>query len=205
MPSRRPILPTAPQAELFGPAPSPLPEGWQFCEAFLSVDEETTLLDWLRQQPLEAARYKQYEARRRVLAYGGRYDFDALQLHAAPPLPAELMPLRERIAAWSGVPAALWTDALLAEYAPGTPLGWHRDVPDYEQVAGLSLGGWANMGLRPYPPGPATQADAVTIALPPRSAYLLRGSARWGWQHRIAPTQEWRWSITWRTRREPGR
>ena len=36
-----------------------------------------------------------------------------------------------------------------------------------------------------------------------RSAYVLKGEARWDWQHAIAPTRELRYSITFRTRREP--
>jgi len=40
--------------------------------------------------------------------------------------------------------------ALVTEYRPGTPLGWHRDAPDFGRVAGVSLGGWARMRLRPY-------------------------------------------------------
>ena len=50
-----------------------------------------------------------------------------------------------------GVPAEVLQHALVNEYRPGTPLGWHRDAPDYERVAGVSLGGWARMRLRPYP------------------------------------------------------
>jgi hypothetical protein len=33
----------------------------------------------------------------------------------------------------------------------------------------------------------------------PRSIYLLRGAARWGWQHSVAPTKVLRYSITLRT------
>ena len=40
---------------------------------------------------------------------------------------------------------------------------------------------------------------AVTLA--PRSAYVLQGIARWGWQHSIAPTPALRYSVTFRTRR----
>jgi alkylated DNA repair dioxygenase AlkB len=28
---------------------------------------------------------------------------------------------------------------LIAEYRPGNPLGWHRDVPDFESIVGISL------------------------------------------------------------------
>jgi hypothetical protein len=35
----------------------------------------------------------------------------------------------------------------------------------------------------------------------PRSIYLLRGTARWGWQHSVSPTKLLRYSITLRTSR----
>ena len=94
-------------------------------------------------------------------------------------------------------PEALVT-ALVAEYRPGTPLGWHRDAPDYERVAGVSLGGWARMRLRRYPPGkdkPTRARARAALGLPDA------GVARWGWQHSIPATKELRYSITWRTLR----
>jgi alkylated DNA repair dioxygenase AlkB len=41
----------------------------------------------------------------------------------------------------------------------------------------------------------------IRFAVAPRSIYLLRGEARWGWQHSVAATRELRYSITLRTRR----
>jgi hypothetical protein len=60
------------------------------------------------------------------------------------------------------------------------------------------LGGTATMRLRPFPPRP--RARILTLELQPRSAYVLRGEARWGWQHSIAPTPELRYSVTFRSR-----
>jgi len=37
------------------------------------------------------------------------------------------------------------------------------------------------------------------LVLEPRSAYILRGAARWRWQHAISPTKALRYSITFRT------
>ena len=92
--------------------------------------------------------------------------------------------------------------ALVAEYRPGTPLGWHRDAPDYERVAGVSLGGWARMRLRPYRTRqPPVKDKPLALELAPRSAYQMTGVARWGWQHSIPATKELRYSITWRTLR----
>lgn len=74
-------------------------------------------------------------------------------------------------------------------------------MPDYGLVVGVSLAGHARLRLRPYPPVAPKRADILTLELAPRSAYLLRGVARWGWQHSIAPTRELRYSITFRTPR----
>jgi alkylated DNA repair dioxygenase AlkB len=65
-------------------------------------------------------------------------------------------------------------------------------------VAGVSLGSTATMRFRRFPPRKG--APVYTLDLAPRSAYVLRGDARWKWQHGIAPTPALRYSITFRTR-----
>jgi alkylated DNA repair dioxygenase AlkB len=193
------------QGELFGAAPalpSPvLPEGWHYQPDFLSDVEEALLLQWIAQLPFAAARYKAYEARRRVVSFGGRYDYDDNRLLPAEPVPPALWPLRERVAAWGGVPATELAHALVAEYVPGTPLGWHRDVPDFERVFGISLGSPARLRFRPWPPVQPKKADVISVQLAPRSIYGIAGAARWNWQHSVAPTAALRWSITFRTLR----
>jgi alkylated DNA repair dioxygenase AlkB len=109
-----------------------------------------------------------------------------------------LHPLRDRIARWAGIDASGIHHAVIAEYRPATQLGWHRDVPDFEHVLGVSLGGRARMRLRPYPPRPGERAS-LAVDLAPRSAYSFAGGARWDWQHAISPTKELRYSITFRT------
>lgn len=191
------------QAELFGPGPARWPEGFELREHFLGVDEEHHLLEAIATVPLAPARYKAYTARRLVASFGGEFDYDANVLREGAPLPDFLTPLRERAADWLGVAASEFVHALIAQYPPGTPLGWHRDVPDFERVFGVSLGGSARMRLRRHPELTPRHArgGALDVELPPRSAYQLNGPARWAWQHAIAPTTEMRWSITLRTRR----
>jgi len=191
------------QATLFDlppPLPSGLPPGLAYEAGFLSADEEASLIALIAGLPLHAAVYKQYTARRRVVSFGGSFDYDANRLQPTTDLPPSLWPLRERVARWAGIddPTAL-VHALVAEYAPGTPLGWHRDVPDFEDVFGVSLGTPAVLRLRPYPPVAPKRADVVKLTLAPRSAYAFRGAARWGWQHSVAPVAALRWSITFRT------
>ena len=149
--------------------------------------------------PLHEARYKGYTARRRVAHFGTAYDYDDNRLLPAEPLPASLEPLRARAAEWLGEAPEALVSALVAEYRPGVPLGWHRDVPDFENVVGISLAGTARMRFRRYPPVQPKKSDVLSLELAPRSAYLLRAEARWGWQHSVAPTPALRYSITFRT------
>ena len=164
----------------------------------MSSAEEAELLALVRALPLKEAQYLQYTARRRIVSFGGSYDFSSQELRPAGPIPELLHPLRERIAALMSVPADSVDHALVAEYQPGTPLGWHRDVPDFGVVGGLSLLGSARMRFRPYP---HRRNDRTTLKLDlePRSAYAMSGAARWDWQHAISPTRELRYSITFRT------
>jgi alkylated DNA repair dioxygenase AlkB len=187
------------QRELFASAGTS-PEGFTYIADFLSAAEEGELLGAIRGLSLAPAQYKEWQARRRVLSFGGSYDFSRNELKAAPPIPDFLHALRERVAHWGGVSAARIQHAMIAEYPPGSPLGWHRDVPQFEDVFGVSLLGHARLRFRPWPPRPGART-AYALELEPRSAYALRGAARWQWQHAVSPTRELRYSITFRTRR----
>ena len=178
---------------------SALPSGLVHREGFLDAAEEGVLLAGIRSLELREAQYKEYTAHRRVASFGAGYDFDANELTPAPQMAPFLLPLREKVASWTGTPAEEFGYALVSEYRPGTQLGWHRDVPHFEKVAGISLGGRALMRFRPFPPQKG--ARILTLSLEPRCAYILQEDARWKWQHSIAPTPELRYSITFRTRR----
>jgi alkylated DNA repair dioxygenase AlkB len=185
------------QAELFA-GESALPNGLRYLPAFLSPEEERTLLEGIATLELREAQYKEFTAKRRVASFGASYDFTANELMPAPTMAPFLLPLREKVAAWAGIEAERFGYALVAEYRPGTELGWHRDVPQFEVVAGVSLGTAATMRFRPFPPPKG--ARSMTLQLEPRSAYVLRDDARWKWQHSIAATPGLRYSITFRTR-----
>lgn len=190
------------QPDLFGAAPGAAIEGLRYQNGFLSAQEEAGLLGLVQGLPLKEMRYKAYTARRRGIGYGGSFDFDTNTLKPGAPLPELLHPLRDKAAAWAGIAPEALTHALIAEYRPGTPLGWHRDVPDFEDIVGVSLLGDAVMQFRPCVPGaPASGPSALEFLVEPRSIYVLRGPARWAWQHAIAPTEGLRYAITLRTRR----
>src|SRR5437868_4945668 len=189
------------QEDLFGGAPCVLPPGMRYETGFLSPQEEGRWIAFAQTLPLKEMIYKGYTARRRVVSFGGKYDYEHNQLEEGPPIPGELGPLRSRVAQWLGAHPDDFTQVLVAEYREGTPLGWHRDVPDFEDVVGVSLLSEAVMRFRPWPPDAPKQADILKVTVAPRSIYLLRGPARWEWQHSVAPTPTLRYSITFRTPR----
>lgn len=186
------------QRELFALAPAE-PPGFTYAPEFLSAPEETQLLGLIRALPFEEAQYREWYARRRIVSFGGRYDFTRHELSDAAPIPDFLLPLRQRLARLAGLVPEHIQHAMVAEYPAATPLGWHRDVPDFELIMGVSLLGHARLRFRPWPPKPNARTT-FAIELAPRSAYVLRDEARWHWQHAVSPTKELRYSITFRTR-----
>jgi alkylated DNA repair dioxygenase AlkB len=177
------------------------PDGFRYTEAFLSTADEAALLTEIARLPFANARYKEWTANRRVMSYGGRYDFSANELKPAGPVPPFLHDLRAAAAQFVGVRSDELTHALVAEYRAGTQLGWHRDVPEFELVVGVSLLASARMRLRRYPHVVGRGNRSLAIDLAPRSAYSLRGEARSSWQHAISPTPGLRYSITFRSLR----
>jgi alkylated DNA repair dioxygenase AlkB len=177
---------------------SALPNGLLHLPEFIDEAEEAALIAGIRALELREAQYKEFTAKRRVASFGAGYDFVEQELTPAPTIAPFLLPLRDKAARWAGLAPEALGYALVAEYRPGTQLGWHRDVPQFERVVGVSLGSVATMRFRRYPPKP--RAKILTLELQPRSAYVLRDEARWGWQHSIAPTPGLRYSITFRSR-----
>ena len=185
------------QRELF--ASSPLPDGFVYQAGFLTPVQEESLLAEIGKLPLREALYRAFTAKRRIVSFGAGYDFTSNRPTPASPLPAFLQPLRERAAAWGGVAGGELSQCTIAEYSPGTPLGWHRDVPLFGVVVGISLAAPCRMRLRPYPHVKYRKESSLVIVLEPRSIYVLRDDARWRWQHAISPTKALRYSITFRT------
>jgi len=182
---------------LFAPERTSPIEGFRYEPGFLSEAEEADLLRDISELPLKAAPYKQYLSRRRIVSFGSEYDFSSRILRPGQPIPAFLFPLREKAGRWTDIDEKLFVHALVTEYDEGTPLGWHRDTPEFGTIVGVSLGGTARMRFRRWPPQKGERI--FDLELEPRSAYVLADEARWGWQHSIAPTRQLRWSITFRT------
>ena len=185
---------------LFGPD---LPSGFHYQEAFIDEGEERVLLEAIRTIAFADFELRGVVALRRVAFFGQSYD-----RAPAGPIPEFLEPLRQRIAKWAGVEAGAFAMALINEYPPGAPIGWHRDAPQYELVAGISLLSECRMRFRPYrspsaaADAPARRSTSHEIMLARRSAYFLAGDSRSGYEHHIPPVTQLRYSVTFRTLRE---
>lgn len=180
---------------LFGDTET-LPEGFVYKPDFLTNHEERALLAAIGPLEFHEVRMHGVVARRRVIQYGWKYAFDGARLTEGPELPPFLVPLRRRAAALAGVEPEAFAEALLTEYPPGAPIGWHRDASGFGIVAGISLLSACRFRFRR---GPARGSERVSLVLEPRSAYVLSGPARTQWQHSIPEVDTLRYSITFRT------
>lgn len=176
-------------------APPVLPPGMVYRPQFICADEETRLLAWLATLPFEPFQFRGFEARRQVVSFGWRYDSTRTQLEKTADIPAELTDLRTRAEAFAGLAPGALAQVLVNEYRPGAPIGWHRDRPIFDKVVGVSLGAACALRLRRRG---REGFERVTLALAPRSAYLLAGPARSEWEHSIPPVEAHRYSITFR-------
>src|SRR5829696_7797762 len=185
-------------APLF-PDLKPLPDGFIYRPDFISVDEERQLLETIGGLEFHQVEMRGVVARRRVIQYGWKYRFgDRTRLTSGPEIPEFLLPLRDRAAALAPATPEALSEALLTEYQPGAPIGWHRDAPGFGIVVGISLLAACRFRFRR---GPERDSTRVTITLEPGSAYVLSGPARSEWQHSIPEVDALRYSITFRTLR----
>jgi len=190
------------QSGLFD-APQQLPHGLLYRPAFITRAEEAALLAAIAPLPLREARFREYFAKRRVVHFHAGADTPAYEASeedsfSSGPLPPFLTELLQKVADWVEVAPAAFVHALVSEYRPGTPIGWHRDKSVYGIVVGVSLAGWGRMRWRPLA-SRSERKDVVALDLAPRSAYVMRGPIRWEWQHSMLPTKALRYSITFRT------
>lgn len=177
------------------PVPPNLPEGFLYHEEFLDQSEEGKLLEVFSGLRFETFEYRGFTAKRRVIAWGWSYDFNTNELSKAKEIPKFLLPVRDRAAQIAGIGPEELVEALLTEYPPGAPINWHRDLPMFEIVVGISLLSSCTMKFKSF----KKDAKAVPIVLMPRSLYVMRGAARWQYQHAIQAVKQLRYSITFRS------
>lgn len=200
--AKRPTKESACQGDLFDASgralPASLPEGFSYQPELIDRDEERELIRHIRGLPFEPFDFHGHLANRQVVGFGLRYDYERRQVLEAPRIPDFLLPLRAKVAKFAGVAASEFAQVLINEYRLGAGIGWHRDKPHFEIVAGVSLLAPCSFRLRRKS---GTAWDRETIELEPRSIYLMAGPSRNEWEHSIPPVEQHRYSVTFRTMR----
>lgn len=180
------------------PASKPLPEGFRYQAGMVAADEQADLLDRFETLPFVPFDFQGWKANRHVIYFGYAYDFTKGRIAEADPMPAWLLPWRDRAAAFAGLEPEAFPHCLINKYAPGAGIGWHRDRPQFEDVVGLSLGAPCTFRFRRRS---GAGFERVNLTAEPGSAYLLRGPARTEWEHSIPPVEALRYSVTFRSLR----
>jgi alkylated DNA repair dioxygenase AlkB len=187
------------QLNLFGPARSRAPEGFKYQPSVISTGDESAILQHIRDLPFAEFDFHGYKGKRRVVSFGWQYDFTQRALNKVEDMPAFLLSLREAAATFAGLAADNLQHALVTEYSPGAPIGWHKDKAVFGDVVGISLLASCTFRLRRMTDN---GWDRFSLIAEPRSAYLLRGPSRTEWEHSIPPVQHLRYSVTFRNLRE---
>jgi alkylated DNA repair dioxygenase AlkB len=182
------------QFGLFGVDPA-IPEGFRYKSGIITVEQERELITRIEPLPFREFEFQGYLGKRRVVSFGWRYDYERKELKEATDIPEFLFPLRETAARFADVRPEALQQALVTEYQPGAPIGWHRDKPHYGDVIGVSLVSSCQFRLR-RKVGDGWERYSLTAE--PRSIYLMRGPSRTEWEHSIPPVDRLRYSITFR-------
>lgn len=185
------------QLSLLDPGPT-LPEGFEYQPDLVTVDDEQTLLEHIRELPLKEFVFQGFVGKRRTVSFGWHYDFNERALQTAEPIPPFLLPLREAAARFAGLAADQLQQALVIEYGAGASIGWHRDKAVFGDVVGISLLSPCRFRFRRKS---GARWERASLIAEPRSAYLLRGPSRTEWEHSIPAVDTLRYSVTFRNLR----
>ena len=185
-------------------APTQVPDGFIYCEDFISETEEQELIHEIRNLSLEPFKYYRFTGKRRTVSFGWQYEFGANEITEAPEMPNFLLPLRTRAGNVFNIDPNSLVQTSIIEYSTGSPIGWHRDIPQFGIVIGVSLGAACRMRFRKFRRVRSKKLDrdqVLSIELHPRSIYLMSGASREVWQHSIPALKALRYAIMMRTLR----
>ena len=181
-----------------------VPDGFIYHENFISEAEEHELIREIQILHLTPFKYYQFTGKRRTASFGWQYDFGTSEITTAPDIPEFLLPVRMRAGTFLNIDPTSLVQMSIIEYSTGSPIGWHRDIPHFGLVVGISLGAACRIRFRKFSRARSkisNRDEVLAIELQPRSIYLMSGSSRESWQHSIPPVKELRYSIMMRTLR----
>jgi len=175
------------------------PDGFNYYPDFLSVLEEENLYKEILKIELQNMNYHGFKANRKTASFGYDYNFENNKLSRGKDFPASFGFIVEKTAKYLSIEQNKFAELLVTEYPPGAVINWHRDVPQFDLIAGISLLTDCAFRLRPYDKTKQTRSSIISFPVQRRSLYTMHDNARWNWQHSIAPVKQTRYSITLRT------
>ena len=181
------------------PLENTYPPGFRYEPNFLSVNEESKLMEAVNSIHLHPMQFQGYEAKRKVASFGYDWSFEKRTLSKGKEIPPVFDGLIAKVATTLGLDKTSIAELLVTEYPPGAVINWHRDAPPFDQVIGISLLSDCTFKLRPHEKEKQTRKATISLTVERRSLYVIDGEARTDWQHSTAPVTSTRYSITLRT------
>jgi alkylated DNA repair dioxygenase AlkB len=171
------------------------PDGFSYVQDFLTGDEQRELLERLRALNYTHDVTRGKPMKRGYAQFGHAYVTKARRLAPAPPLPDFLAALAEKTLPHCSE-GTRFDQCIVTRYPVGAGIGWHPDEDVFgDYIAAVSLAAPARLQFRP------NEAEAVQyeVVVEPGSLYVMRGPARWDYQHRVPEVRSERYSITFRS------
>jgi alkylated DNA repair dioxygenase AlkB len=145
-------------------------------ENYITPEEHTALQQYILRQPWDKTLVRETQH------YGFRYNYDTKTANqATTPIPAEFTFLVNRLEADYG---CTFDQCIVNKYLPGQGIGMHTDHKEYfgNIIVSVSLESAIVMDFDK----PFSKESPTSLVLPPCSALVLSGEARWEWRHGIA-------------------
>lgn len=170
------------------------PDGLLYVHDFLSPEEHAALLHELRALDYEHDVFRGQRLKRGYAQFGFAYVSAGRKLEQAAPMPGFLRVVIEK-AQTLHQGCEPFNQCIVTHYPANSGIGWHTDAPRFgECIVGVSLGGEARFQFRPN----GSEEVSYEIKAVPGSLYLMRGLARWEFQHQVVPVKTERFSLTFR-------
>lgn len=178
--------------DLFGHCPVP---GLQTFPDILTREEIERLEHRVQGMTLKPYEHGEWIANRLVAHYScpthQAYSDDTIH-----DIPRWMIGVRNRIVAAAGLAPRSFIQFSVSVYPPGAGIGWHRDMPPFRRIIGVSIGAPSTMRFRQKTPEGAWRR--YNLPLTPGCVYAITQDARSRWEHSIAPVKAWRASFTTR-------
>src|SRR5262245_58942396 len=124
------------------------PVGFCYFPEFLALAEERELIKWMETLAYQRPVLRGHQLKRGLVQFGWRYDAARRRCVPAPPLPADLVALLQKLIPYCPPWVAL-TQCIVTAYSPGAGIGWHCDARCFgEYIVGVSLGSEATLRFR---------------------------------------------------------